>query len=228
MRIRKESGDSCSLGSFSTSMRRIASSFFLRLDLPGAIEIDNENRMDSSNRIDKHTEDELVAMASKGDSNAFNQLVVIYQNIAYNHAYALIGNPDRADDITQESFIKAFRNISRFRGDSFRSWLLRIVTNTSYDLFRRFRIHPEQSLFPMDANNEEMEPTWLADPAVSVERTVEYNEDVKRLYQVLDELPTIYRSVIILIDLYELDYKEAARILKIPLGRIKSRLARAD
>lgn len=184
--------------------------------------------MDSSNRIDKHTEDELVAMASKGDSNAFNQLVVIYQNIAYNHAYALIGNPDRADDITQESFIKAFRNISRFRGDSFRSWLLRIVTNTSYDLFRRFRIHPEQSLFPMDANNEEMEPTWLADPAVSVERTVEYNEDVKRLYQVLDELPTIYRSVIILIDLYELDYKEAARILKIPLGRIKSRLARAD
>lgn len=183
--------------------------------------------MDSSNRIDKHTEDELAVMASKGDLNAFNQLVVIYQNIAYSHAYALIGEPDIADDITQESFIKAFRNIGRFRGGSFRSWLLRIVTNTSYDLFRRFKAHPEQPLFPKDVNNEEMESTWLADPAVSVEGTVEYNEDVKRLYQILDELPTSYRSVIVLIDLYELDYKEAARILKILLGTIKSRLARA-
>lgn len=183
--------------------------------------------MDSSNRIDKHTEDELVAMASKGDSNAFNQLVVIYQNIAYNLASALIGDPDRADDITQESFIKAFRNISRFQGGSFRSWLLRIVTNTSYDLFRRFRAHPEQSLFPMDANNEEMEPAWLADQAVSVERTVEYNEEVKRLYQIMDELPTAYRSVLTLIDLYEYEYEEAARILRVPVGTIKSRLARA-
>ena len=180
-----------------------------------------------SNRIDNYTESELVALASKGDLDAFNRLVLNYQNMAYNHAYALVGDPDKADDIAQESFIKVFRNISRFRGGSFRSWLLRIVTNTSYDLFRRFRAHPEQSLSPLDANNEEMEPTWLADPALSVEMAVEYNEEVKRLYQTLDVLPTAYRSVITLIDLYEFEYEEAARILRVPLGTIKSRLARA-
>ena len=77
--------------------------------------------MNSSNQIVKLTEDELVAMASKGDLDAFNQLVLYYQDMVYQHAYALVGDPDRAGDIAQESFIKAFRNISRFRGGSFTS-----------------------------------------------------------------------------------------------------------
>jgi len=183
--------------------------------------------MVSSNRIVKHTEDHLVVMASKGDLNAFNQLVLNYQNIVYNHAYALAGDPDTAEDIAQESFIKAFRNISRFRGVSFRSWLLRIVTNTFYDLLRRFRVQREQPLFPVDVNNEATEPIWLADPVISVEGTVEHNEDEKRIHQILDELPTAYRSVLTLIDLYEFEYKEAARILRVPVGTIKSRLSRA-
>jgi len=184
--------------------------------------------MDSSNRIDEHIEGELVAMASKGDLDAFNRLVLNYQNMAYNLSYALVGDPDSADDVAQESFIKAFRNISRFRGGSFRSWLLRIVTNTSYDLLRRLRVHPEQSLFLVDAHDDEIEsPKWLIDPTALVEFIVEQNEEVKHAYQVLDELPAAYRSTITLIDLYELDYKETARILNAPLGTIKSRLARA-
>ena len=167
-------------------------------------------------------------MASKGDLNAFNQLVLNFQNLMYNHAYALVGDPDRADDITQESFIKVFRNISIFRGGSFRAWLLKIVTNTSYDFLRRLRAHPEHPLFPTDADHEEKEsPQWLADPTTTVEATVEFNEEVKRLYQILDELPAAYRSAITLIDLHELDYQEAASALKVPIGTIKSRLARA-
>ena len=183
--------------------------------------------MNSSNRIVKLTEDELVAMTSKGDLEAFNQLVLNYQDMVYHHAYALVGDPDIADDIAQESFIKAFRNVSRFRGGSFRSWLLRIVTNTFYDLLRRFRVRREQPLFPMDASNDEMERTWLADPTVSVETMVEHNEDEECIHQMLDELPTKYRSVLTLIDLYEYEYEEAARILRVPVGTIKSRLARA-
>lgn len=183
--------------------------------------------MDSSNRTDKLTEDELVAMASKGDLNAFNQLALNHQNMVYNHAYALVGDPDRADDIAQESFIKAFRNISRFRGGSFRSWLLRIVTNTFYDLLRRLRVQREQPLFPVDVYNDEMEPTWLVDPILSVEVIVESHEEEKRIHRILDELPTAYRSVLTLIDLYELEYEEAARVLRVPVGTIKSRLSRA-
>jgi RNA polymerase sigma-70 factor (ECF subfamily) len=170
----------------------------------------------------------LVRKASKGSLEAFNQLVLRYQNIAYHHAYALIGDAASADDLTQESFIKAFRNIRTFRGGSFRAWLLRIVTNTAYDFLRRSKQHLIQPLYPEDEYAEEFEsPAWLADPSASVEATVEQNEDSRRLYQLLDELPAIYRSVLTLVDLYELDYWEAAEILKVPLGTIKSRLARA-
>jgi len=112
--------------------------------------------MNSSNRIVKLTEDKLIAMASKGDLDAFNWLVLNYQDMVYHHAYALVGDLDRADDIAQESFIKAFRNIGRFRGGSFRSWLLRIATNSFYDLLRRLRVQRELPLFPVDVNSEEM------------------------------------------------------------------------
>jgi RNA polymerase sigma-70 factor (ECF subfamily) len=184
--------------------------------------------LDLSNRIDQGTEDELVALASEGDLHAFNQLVLKYQDMAYNYACSLVGDPDTADDMVQESFIKAFGNINGFRGGSFRSWLLRIVTNTSYDLFRRLRRHPEQSIFPVYTNNEEVEsPSWLVDPTISVQETVEHNEEVNRVYQILDELPAVYRITSTLIDIYELDYREAAKILNVPLGTIKSRLARA-
>ena len=184
--------------------------------------------MDFSNGIDRCTEDELVARASAGDLHAFNQLILLYQDIAYNHAYALVGDPDRADDMAQESFIKAFHNINRFRGGSFRSWLLKIVTNTSFDLLRRLRGHPEQSLFPIDAAGEEIESvSWLAAPVAPVEVIVEHKEELNRVYKILDRLPAEYRTAITLIDFYELDYQEAARILRVPLGTIRSRLARA-
>lgn len=184
--------------------------------------------MSFSNRINRRTEDELVARATAGDLHAFNQLILLYQDLAYNHAYALVGDPDIADDMAQESFIKAFHNINRFRGGSFRSWLLKIVTNTSFDLLRRLGGHSEQSLFPIDAAGEEIESvSWLAAPIAPVEVIVEHKEELNRVYQILDRLPAEYRTAITLIDLYELDYQEAARILKVPLGTIKSRLARA-
>jgi RNA polymerase sigma-70 factor, ECF subfamily len=167
-------------------------------------------------------------MASNGDLDAFNQLVLSYQNMAYNHAYALLGDPASADDATQESFIKAFQNLGRFRGGSFRAWLLRIVTNTSYDLLRQSKRRHIQPLFPENEDGDEVEsPSWLVDPSASVQAVVEQMEDSTRLYQALDELPEVYRSVITLVDLYELDYGEAAMVLKVPLGTVKSRLARA-
>ena len=169
----------------------------------------------------------LVERASAGDLEAFNQLVLMYQTLAYNHAYALLTDPDLSEDATQESFIKAFENMGGFRGGSFRAWLLKIVTNSAYDLMRRSRRHPTQPLFPADEHGEEIEaPAWLADPAPSVQQIVEQGEKAKRLYELLDELPDAYRSVLTLIDIHELDYAEVARILNIPLGTVKSRLAR--
>ena len=170
----------------------------------------------------------LVRQAASGDLDAFNQLLSAYQNMAYNHAYALLGDMDLAEDATQESFIKAFQGMNQFRGGSFRGWLLKIVTNSAYDLLRRSHRHPTQPLFPEDENDAEIEsPAWLADPNASVQESVERNQESAQLYKMLDELPDVYRSVITLIDINELDYSEAAEALRVPVGTVKSRLARA-
>ncbi len=174
------------------------------------------------------SEQVLAANASNGDLEAFNQLVLCYQDVAYRYASALADDPNSAEDITQESFIKAFQNMSGFRGGSFRAWLLKIVANTSRDQWRWTKRHPTTPLFPQGEDGEEVEsPAWLADPAASVESTVQGNEESRHLYRMLDELPAPYRRVITLIDVYELDYTEAAQILQVPLGTVKSRLARA-
>jgi RNA polymerase sigma-70 factor (ECF subfamily) len=176
----------------------------------------------------KDMEETWVRKALQGDLEAFNQLVLSHQELAYNHARALLGDPDSAEDAVQDSFIKAFQNLSGFRGGSFRGWLLRIVTNSAYDMMRRSGRRPTQPLFPEGDDGEEFEsPAWLADPNASVQEAVERDEENQRLYQMLDELPEVYRSVLTLIDLHELDYQEAAEALKIPIGTIKSRLARA-
>jgi RNA polymerase sigma-70 factor (ECF subfamily) len=173
-------------------------------------------------------EETMIAAASRGDLEAFNQLVLAHQDMAYQHAHAMLGDPASAEDAAQESFIKAFQNISGFRGGSFRGWLLKIVTNAAYDQMRRSHRRPTQPLFPEDENGEEVEsPAWLADPNASVQRTVEENEEAQQLYQLLDELPEVYRSALTLVDLYDLDYQEAAEALKVPIGTVKSRLARA-
>ena len=184
--------------------------------------------MNSTTQSAQYDEGSLVRLASSGDLDAFNQLVLANQNMAYNHAYALLGDPASAEDAAQESFIKAFQNIGGFRGGSFRGWLLKIVTNSAYDVLRRSKRHPNQPLLPEDDNGEEMEsPAWLADPSASVQETVEQNELSKCIYKTLDKLPEVYRSVLTLIDINEFDYAEAAEALKVPIGTVKSRLARA-
>ena len=184
--------------------------------------------MNSPKRSNPFDEAALLQLASKGDLDAFNQLVLHYQNLAFSHAYAVLGDAHSAEDATQDGFIKAFQAMSAFRGGSFRGWLLKIVTNSAYDILRRTHRHPNKALFPVDEDGEEVEsPVWLVDPSASVEQAVEQHESSRQIYKVLDELPEVYRSVITLVDINELDYAEAAQALRVPIGTIKSRLARA-
>ena len=170
----------------------------------------------------------LIERAAAGDLDAFNQLVLRYQDTAYSLAYTLLRDPNQAEDAAQESFLKAFQAMNGFRGGSFRAWLLKIVTNSSYDLLRRSQRHPAQSLFQQDENGQEVESLpWLVDPAADVQGILEQCELSKQIYQALDELPEVFRSVLTLIDVNEMDYVEAAKVLNIPLGTVKSRLARA-
>ncbi len=91
-------------------------------------------------------EQALIRAAQRGDLNAFNELVLLYQGRVYNLAYRIMGDGDAAADASQEAFISAYRAIGGYRGGSFRAWLMRIVTNACYDELRRRRRRPASSL----------------------------------------------------------------------------------
>jgi RNA polymerase sigma-70 factor, ECF subfamily len=170
----------------------------------------------------------LLSSAAKGDLEAFNDLVLKYQDLVYNITCGILGNADAAQDATQEAFLRAFQHIDGFRGGSFRCWLLRIAANTCYDVLRTLRRHPTVPLLPEDDDGNEVDsPLWLADPRSSPEAETEKDEFLQTLYHRIDEMPAVYRTVITLVDLNGLDYDEAAQALGVPIGTVKSRLARA-
>jgi RNA polymerase sigma factor (sigma-70 family) len=170
---------------------------------------------------------ELIEFARRGDLDSFNRLVLAYQDTVYNQAYRVLGDFQAADDATQETFISAYNSIRSFRGGSFKAWLLRIVTNASYDELRRKKRKPTTSLEPLDDSGDEIEsPSWIADPSESPEESAERGELGRAIQHCLDELPLDFRIIVTLVDVQGLDYIEAADAIGKPLGTVKSRLAR--
>jgi RNA polymerase sigma-70 factor (ECF subfamily) len=170
----------------------------------------------------------LIQSAKQGDLDAFNRLVLAYQDQVFAQAYRMMGETDAAEDATQEAFISAFRSIQSYRGGSFRAWLLRIVTNASYDELRRRQRRPTTPLEPVDSEEEEIEsPHWLADPGESPENHAERVELDQAIQICLKDLPPEFRAVVVLVDVQGFDYFEAAEVLRKPVGTVKSRLSRA-
>lgn len=170
----------------------------------------------------------LIAEARRGDLNAFNRLVLAYQDLVYNLTYRLMGDPDSAEDATQDTFIAAYHHLGSYRGGSFKAWILRIATNTCYDELRRRKRRPVSSLEPLDEQGEEVEtPFWLTDPAESPEEALVRSQLNKAIQSCLDNLPLEFRAVVVLVDVQGLDYQEAAQAIQKPVGTVKSRLARA-
>ncbi len=170
----------------------------------------------------------LIRAAQQGDLEAFNRLVLAYQDALYNTALRILGDEALAADATQEAFISAFRSLNSYRGGSFKAWLLRTVTNACYDELRRQKRRPTVPLEPSNADDEELEsPRWLADGALSPEEKFEAEELEHAIQHCLEDLPAEFRSVVVLADIQGLDYAEVAVAARVPLGTIKSRLARA-
>jgi RNA polymerase sigma-70 factor, ECF subfamily len=171
----------------------------------------------------------LVHMAQKGDLDAFNHLVLSYQEMAFNVAFRILSDDAAAEDATQNAFLSAYRSLSTYRGGSFRAWLLRMVTNTCYDELRRRKRHPTTPLEPQaDDDHEEIEsPHWLADDTPGPEVTLEQAELEQAVQHCLDDLPDDFKIVVVMVDVEGLDYLEVSQSIGKPLGTIKSRLARA-
>jgi RNA polymerase sigma-70 factor (ECF subfamily) len=171
----------------------------------------------------------LLHSAQAGNLESFNALVLKYQDVMYRTALRILEQASLAEDATQDAFISAYQHLNGFRGGSFKAWLLRIVVNKSFDEVRRTQWSTARSFSEStfeDRGNEES-CTWLRDPAPSVEECVETSEWTEHIQECLDELAIDHRLIIILIDIEEMSYGEVSTILNIPIGTVKSRLARA-
>jgi len=175
-------------------------------------------------------EQALITDAQQGNLDAFNTLVLHYQDSVFNTALRILGDEDQAADASQEAFISAFKSIASFRGGSFKAWLMRTVTNACYDELRRQKRRPTTPLEP-DAgrdDGEEMDsPRWLADPNMTPEQKNEADELEHAIQHCLNNLPLEFKTVVVMADIQGMDYTEVAAAVRVPLGTIKSRLARA-
>lgn len=176
------------------------------------------------------SEAELIELARLGDLDAFNDLALQYQDLLFRVAYRIMADEDSAQDAVQDGLISAFQHIQSFRDGSLKGWLIRIVVNKCGDQLRAARYRRAISLdAPLSASPEEDSDLYMEvkDTGMLVEDCVERYQFDRALQQCLNTLPLKSRSILILADIEELEYEEIASMLHIPMGTVKSRLARA-
>jgi RNA polymerase sigma-70 factor (ECF subfamily) len=168
----------------------------------------------------------LVDAARRGEVESFNALVRMYEGRVYNLCYRMLGDPDSAADAAQDAFLSAFRNLRSFRGGSFRSWMLRIATNTCYDALRARKRRPTTSLDAESGGEDDGSPLQIADDAESPDDFALRRELASAIQSGLATLPEEQRIILILSDIQGLAYEEIAEITNTNLGTVKSRLSR--
>ena len=168
---------------------------------------------------------ELIKRARKGDVTAYNRLVIQYQELVYNVTYRIMGEPQGAEDMTQEAFISAYKSLNRFDGSNFKAWLLRIATNACYDELRRYKRRPQSSLDDLTSENESF--AFLRSPEEGPEQHQQRVELARAIENCLQGLPDDQRITAVLCDIEGYDYNEIASITKASLGTVKSRMSRA-
>ncbi len=181
--------------------------------------------MITTEQAESWDEEALVKAAQRGNLDAFNELILYYQNQVYNLAYHIMHDPAAADDATQEAFISAYRALDKFRGGSFRAWLLRIVSNACYDELRRRKRRPAVSWEDFGDLEQEANPHRV-DESDTPEESIQRDDLRKFLDRTLSNLPEEQSLAIMLVDRLGFSYEEAAEAMEVPLGTIKSRLYR--
>lgn len=166
----------------------------------------------------------LLTAAQNGSLAAFEALVRRHERAVYNVAVRLVGRTGAADEVTQDTFLRAYNALGRFCGGDFRPWVMRIATNRAYDEIRRRRRTPDSF------EELEYEPplAWTTlsrheDPLGRIER-LELGET---LIEALAQLPFDQRLAVVLSDVQGYGYDEIAAIVGVPYGTVKSRLSRA-
>ncbi|NLZ36359.1 MAG: sigma-70 family RNA polymerase sigma factor [Clostridiales bacterium] len=178
---------------------------------------------------ENYNENELVNKARKGDGDAFGQLMHRYNSFIYNVVIGLVKNQYDAQDITQESFFKAYRSLGSFRGDSkFSSWLYRIAVNTAKDFIRSASRRRTLPLEP-ESDDDDLPPMQIKDdsPMSEPQEVLEAEERKNAVRKAISRLSDNHREIIIMRDIEGYSYEEIGEILNLELGTVKSRINRA-
>jgi RNA polymerase sigma-70 factor (ECF subfamily) len=177
-----------------------------------------------------HSEEYLVKQSMQGETRAFEELVSQYHNKIYALAYRYMGNEEDAYDMAQETFIKAFRSLRSFKGNSsFSTWLYRITTNVCLDELRRRKrrivaISLDEPLATQDGDEVEKE---IADSSPGADIIYEQKEFSQYIQQLLNEMKPEHKTAIVLRDVMGFSYEEIAEVMNCSMGTVKSRISRA-
>lgn len=177
----------------------------------------------------------LIERCLSGDDTAFDQIVHRYQDMVFNLAFRLLGRHDEAIDLSQEVFLQVYRKLSTFRRDAaLRTWIYRIVFNRAKNRQRWWKRRiGEMTAMPLE--EAEVSPRWglrassapMAANRVAPDEALERKEQGQILRQAIDKLPFDQRTILLLKEIEGLSYEEISTTLDLPLGTVKSRLARA-
>jgi RNA polymerase sigma-70 factor (ECF subfamily) len=195
--------------------------------LPSGVKLERTPEQDAANEALAR----LVRQCMAGDSQAWQQLVVSQHRRIYAICYRFTGSGSDAEDLTQDVFIKLYKNLASFdlQKGSFQTWITTLTRNLLVDHFRRTRLDRASDSLDATYDGEEDGPTMadrLADPRASQETHVAGLELKARIQGALKQLSPELREAVILRDLEDMDYKEISQVLRIPEGTVKSRISR--
>ena len=173
----------------------------------------------------------LISRASRGDDAAFSSLMERYEKLVFNLAYQYTQNREDAADVSQEVFLKLWRSLSAFRGESsFATWIFRITQNSALDLLRKRSGNAALSLTVVSEDgDDEGREHELADPAIEHDpaATVERKERAAAVQEAIASLRADHREILVLREMRGLSYTEISDMLGLELGTVKSRINRA-
>ncbi len=172
-------------------------------------------------------EDALVTALSQGAEDAYEILIQRYQQPVYSLVCRLMNNPSDAPDIVQEVFLKVFRNIGQFRGNSsLKTWIYRIAVNEAYNHRRWFCRHQQQEVALGVEEGTVNYAGGMSDPGRSPFDQAADHETRALVEQALEKLNPKFRAAVILRDIEDLNYEDIATVLDVSLGTVKSRIMR--
>ena len=172
-------------------------------------------------------DDALIRRAAQKDEQAFEQLMLLHQKAVYNICYRMAGNAEDALDLSQEVFLKLWRTLEQYQFDAaFSTWLYRMTQNACIDFLRRQKRQQHASLTVSDDEAAGKELS-VPDPAPLPEDRVIFNEKQEAIRTAMNDLPPDFREILELRVVRNLPYEQIAQIMGLPVGTVKSRLARA-